>query len=283
MSTFCTNPEAAMRVLNVMYTDPEVAQLCANGIEGLDYVLNDEGKMEYPNENGLSGIGWGAASMAFWPNVTLCPSWSYEDDNQYELMAISNNEIIDLSDYPNEFNPEDYFYDIETMQALEELYSQYDNAMNQEAMEPWKAYTDSTYQEHLVYDANARRAAREKMALTKRHKKPTMLLAAYGNGLISTDHNSTINSYTAQMLLPQPSGNQSGMILAPAAPGVTPRVSPPVNYNYHHHMPLTAGITFNKRIVGNLYGSVGFNFTSMSSDVTPDNGTGEFKQKVMLV
>ena len=87
MSTFCTNPEAAMRVLNVMYTDPEVAQLCANGIEGLDYVLNDEGKMEYPNENGLSGIGWGAASMAFWPNVTLCPSWSYEDDDQYGLMA----------------------------------------------------------------------------------------------------------------------------------------------------------------------------------------------------
>ena len=209
----------------------------------------------------------------------------HNDEEQFmnELMAISNNEIIDLSDYPNEFNPEDYFYDIETMQALEELYSQYDNAMNQEAMEPWKAYTDSTYQQHLVYDANARRAAREKMALTKRHKKPTMLLAAYGNGLISTDHNSTINSSTAQMLLPQPSGNQSGMMLAPAAPGITPRVSPPVNYNYHHHMPLTAGITFNKRIVGNLYGSVGFNFTSMSSDVTPDNGTGEFKQKVMLV
>ncbi len=87
MSTFCTNPQAAMRVLNVMYTDPEVAQLLANGIEGLDYVLNADGKMEYPNENGLSGIGWGAASMAFWPNVTLCPSWSYEDDNVYDVMA----------------------------------------------------------------------------------------------------------------------------------------------------------------------------------------------------
>ena len=198
-----------------------------------------------------------------------------------ELMAHSDGNFIDLAEFPNEFNPEDYFYDIETMKALEELYAQYDNAMNQEAMEPWKSYTDSTYQQHLVYDANARRAAREKMALTKHHKENTMLLAAYGNGLISTDHHSTVNSSSASMLLPP--SNNSGMMMAPAAPGVTPRVAPPVNYNYHHHMPLTAGITFNKRIVRNLYGSVGLNFTSMSSDVTPDNGTGEFKQKVMLV
>ena len=87
MSTFCSNPEAAMRVLNVMYTDPEVSQLVTNGIEGLDYVLNEDGKMEYPNENGLSGIGWGAASMAFCPNVTLCPTWASADANQYGLMA----------------------------------------------------------------------------------------------------------------------------------------------------------------------------------------------------
>lgn len=209
---------------------------------------------------------------------------SSEPDDQLidnQLMANSDNNFIDLAEYPNEFNPEDYFYDIETMQALEELYAQYDNVMNQEAMEPWKSYTDSTYQQHLVYDANARRAAREKMALTKHHKENTMLLAAYGNGLISTDHNSTVNSSSAPMLLPP--SNNSGMMMAPAAPGVTPRVAPPVNYNYHHHMPLTAGLTFNKRIVRNLYGSVGLNFTSMSSDVTPDNGGNEFKQRIMLV
>ncbi|MBR5030978.1 MAG: hypothetical protein IKX63_07760, partial [Muribaculaceae bacterium] len=50
-----------------------------------------------------------------------------------ELLANSDNELINLEDYPNEFNPENYYYDIETMLALEELYSQYDNAMNQEA------------------------------------------------------------------------------------------------------------------------------------------------------
>ena len=180
------------------------------------------------------------------------------------------------------FNPDEYFYDIETMQALEELYAEYDDAMNQEAMEPWRSYTDSTYQQHLVYDANARRAAREKMAMRKGHKESTMLLAAYGNGLISTDHNSTVNGSTAQMLAPAASGSPT-MMMAPAAPGVTPKVAPPVNYSYHHHMPLTFGVTFTKRIVGNLYGNLGLNFTSMSSDVTPDNGAEAFKQNVKLV
>lgn len=199
-----------------------------------------------------------------------------------ELLAANFNEIIDLADYPNEFNPENYYYDIETMLALEELYNQYDNAMNQEAMEPWKSYTDSTYQQYLVYDANARKVAREKMALTKPGKKTSMLLAAYGNGLISSDRNNTVNGSSAQMLLPSATPPQ-GMMMAPAAPGMSPSVAPPVNYDYHHHMPLTFGLTFTKRIVGNLYGNVGLNFTSMSSDVTPDNGSDTFKQNIKLI
>lgn len=215
------------------------------------------------------------------PHTDMVPS---NDLINNELLANSFNEIIDLTDYPNEFNPENYYYDIETMLALEELYAQYDNAMNQDAMEPWKNYIDSTYQQHLVYDANARKLAREQMALTKPGKKPTMLMAAYGNGLISTDRNSTINSSSAPMLAPS---STPSMMLAPAAPGLAPATqpvaAPPVNYDYHHHMPLTFGVTFTKRIVGNLYGNVGLNFTMMTSDVTPDNGGSQFKQDIKLI
>jgi len=183
----------------------------------------------------------------------------------------------DIQRYPDEayadtvFNYEDYFYDIETMQALEELYAEYDNAMNKEAMEPWRAYSDSTYQQYLVYDANARRAAREKMALPKDKEKPSLLMAAYGSGLISGD-NKTVES------------GSSAMMAAPAIRLMADKqVAPPVNYSYHHNMPLTFGLTFTKRIVGNLYGNLGLNFTSMSSDVTPDNGSDQFKQNVKLI
>lgn len=109
-----------------------------------------------------------------------------------------------------------------------------------------------------------------------------MLVAAYGNGMLSTDRNSTVSGSSAPMLVPPPS-SQPGMMLAPAAPGTSPSVAPPVNYDYHHHMPLTFGLTFNKRIVGNLYGNVGLNFTLMSSDVTPDNGGSTFKQNIKLI
>lgn len=199
-----------------------------------------------------------------------------------ELLANSDGQLIDLADFPNEFNPENYYYDIETMLALEELYAQYDNAMNQEAMEPWKSYVDSTYQQYLVYDANARRVAREKMALTHPGKKKELLLAAYGSGLVTGDRNSTVSGSTAYMQS-SASAPSSGMMMAPAAPGVSPKVALPVNYDYHHHMPLTFGVTFTKRIAGNIYGNVGLNFTSMTSDVTPDDGSGSFKQNIKLV
>lgn len=188
----------------------------------------------------------------------------------------------DLDEEYADFNPDEYFYDIETMQALEELYAQYDDAMNQEAMEPWKSYSDSTYKQHLVYDANARSDARRKMALHKnKPHEPTFLMAAYGDGLLSSDRDGIVNSSSSLYLAPAAGSNPS-MMMAPAAPGV-PNMTPPVNYHYHHHMPLTVGLTFSKRIVKNLYGNIGFNFTSMSSDVTPDNGTPEFSQNIKLV
>ena len=206
----------------------------------------------------------------------------YEEVRDYESQFQLYPEEEEEELIANEFNPDEYFYDIETMQALEELYAEYDNAMNQDAMQPWNTYTDSTYQQYLVYDANARRAAREKMAIHNRDKEPTMAMAAYGNGLISGDRNATVNGSAAALLSPPAPGN-SGMMLAPVAPGMAPSVAPPVNYEYHHHMPITVGVTLSKRIVGNLYGNVGMNFTSMSSDVTPDNGAPEFNQSIKLV
>ncbi len=95
ISTFSKNPEAAMRVLNVLYTDPEAANIVANGLEGHEYVLNDEGQMSYPmkedgTQAGLADLGWSAGSMAYWPNVMLCKTWDYEDKDVYDKMAEKN-------------------------------------------------------------------------------------------------------------------------------------------------------------------------------------------------
>ncbi len=91
ISSFCQNPEAAMRVLEVLYTDPEAAQLVANGVEGLDYELNEDGQMVYPEgASSMADLGWAAASMAYWPNVTICKTWYYEPTDVYEQMMEKN-------------------------------------------------------------------------------------------------------------------------------------------------------------------------------------------------
>lgn len=91
ISSFCKNPEAAMRILNVLYTDPAAAQLIANGIEGLDYEINEDGQMVYPEgASGMGDLGWAAASMAYWPNVMLCKTWYYEPKDLYDQMLAKN-------------------------------------------------------------------------------------------------------------------------------------------------------------------------------------------------
>lgn len=97
ISSFCKEPEAAMRILKVLYTDPEAAQLAANGIEGLDYELNEDGQMVYPEgKSGMADLGWAAASMAYWPNVMLCKTWYYEPEDIYDQM-LEKNKTCDKS------------------------------------------------------------------------------------------------------------------------------------------------------------------------------------------
>lgn len=91
ISSFCKHPDVAMRVLNVLYTDPTASQLIANGVEGLEYTLNDKGQMVYPKgKKGMQDLGWPAASLAYWPNVMLCKTWSYEPKDIYAQMLKKN-------------------------------------------------------------------------------------------------------------------------------------------------------------------------------------------------
>lgn len=91
ISSFSKNPEAAMRVLKVLYTNPEAAQLVGNGIEGLDYVMNADGQMVYPEgKKSMADLGWQAASLAYWPNQMINKTWYYEPTDIYAKMLENN-------------------------------------------------------------------------------------------------------------------------------------------------------------------------------------------------
>ncbi|RGT74994.1 DUF3502 domain-containing protein [Ruminococcus sp. AF18-22] len=97
ISSFCEEPEAAMRILKVLYTNPEASQLVANGVEGLDYELDENGQMVYPEgKSSMSDLGWAASSMAYWPNVMLCKTWAWEPEDIYDQM-LEKNKTCDKS------------------------------------------------------------------------------------------------------------------------------------------------------------------------------------------
>lgn len=91
VTSFSKNPEAAMRVLNVLYTDPEAANIHMNGLEGVTYQFDENGQLEYPE--GVSNhqeAGWFAMYNAARPNGFLCPTWNYSRPDAYDLLKEDN-------------------------------------------------------------------------------------------------------------------------------------------------------------------------------------------------
>lgn len=58
ITSTCEAPEKAMQVLNLMYTNADVLNLMAYGIEGEDYVVEDDGRIGYPEGKDSSSVGY---------------------------------------------------------------------------------------------------------------------------------------------------------------------------------------------------------------------------------
>ena len=93
ITSFSENKEAAMRVLKVFYTNDEAANLIGNGIEGENYIINDEGKVEFPEGKDMTNCGWTGLGASYnLPNSSGCPVWYYQPDNMWDMMAETNVE-----------------------------------------------------------------------------------------------------------------------------------------------------------------------------------------------
>ena len=56
-------PEKAMQFLNLLYSDPDIINLLAYGIEGEDYVVHDDGRISYPDGVDATNVGYSCANM----------------------------------------------------------------------------------------------------------------------------------------------------------------------------------------------------------------------------
>ena len=88
--------EAAMIFLNALYTDPDIANIGCNGIEGIHYVLQDDGSITYvdPETQSATTSGWPSGMGSFWPNMLIAYPWAPDTPASYEEWIRSNEESL---------------------------------------------------------------------------------------------------------------------------------------------------------------------------------------------
>lgn len=91
ITSFSTQKEVAWKVLKEFYTNADLSSLLCNGVEGQNYVKNDDGTLSFPEGKDMTNCGWiGMGTTYAYPNVTLCPLWNYQPADMFERWEQSN-------------------------------------------------------------------------------------------------------------------------------------------------------------------------------------------------
>lgn len=93
------NPEAAMKLLNLMYSDPELVNLMIYGIKDKHYVevgeaSNGQSIIDYPEGLDATTTGYTPSSGWLWPNQTAGHVWKGNPADYWEVQTEFNNTAI---------------------------------------------------------------------------------------------------------------------------------------------------------------------------------------------
>ncbi len=97
------NKEKTMEYLNLLYTDADIMNLLANGIEGKHYEVNDEGTIQLPEGVEESNYVFNAWMMG---NNALTHPWVGNPANYWEVMDEFNNSTNLSPAFGFTFNPD---------------------------------------------------------------------------------------------------------------------------------------------------------------------------------
>lgn len=82
--------EAAVKFMNQLYTNPAIANLVCNGIEGTHYVVTEEGNITFAEGLDAFTTGWPSGMGTFWPNITISLPWAPDPADVYEGWLSTN-------------------------------------------------------------------------------------------------------------------------------------------------------------------------------------------------
>lgn len=88
------HPEEAMKLLNLLYTDEDLANLFCWGIEGTHYVVNGDGTITYPENTTAQTVGYNYNRNWQFPNQYLAYIWENDSpDLESEVKAYNHSAI----------------------------------------------------------------------------------------------------------------------------------------------------------------------------------------------
>ncbi len=83
-------PEAAMKFLNLMYSDPEVSDLLNYGIEGIHYVVQEDGSYDYLEGEDMASCTYHPQMDWLWPNSYIAGQWEGTNPDKPAIMQEFN-------------------------------------------------------------------------------------------------------------------------------------------------------------------------------------------------
>lgn len=92
VSSVCKNPDAAIKVLSLMLTDEKVARFFILGVEGENYVVDENGCAWYPEGVDANSSTWNLSAPWFYPNQCLSLPFNTTMTTYYtDMLEAPNN------------------------------------------------------------------------------------------------------------------------------------------------------------------------------------------------
>ena len=142
ISSNCENPEKAMQLLNMLYSDADVLRLLMCGIEGQHYVVTEQGEEDYQKvidfPEGVDAMNSSYyITLGVYGDQSLYPVWAPADLSQYDMRDEFNAVVSDESRQSVALNYAFDFSDLSTeYSAVSSVVSQYSGAVACGAVDP---------------------------------------------------------------------------------------------------------------------------------------------------
>lgn len=128
------DPERAVALLDLMYSDPDVSNLVVNGIEGKHYVVIDEENRvaAYPEGVTATSVNYTRMNWA-WPNPQIAYLWEGQEYDIWEQYNEFNDSALVSTVYGFRFDTTNVMNEIT---ACSNIYSKYVNALYAGSLNP---------------------------------------------------------------------------------------------------------------------------------------------------